>query len=329
MENKAHALAAGLFVLIVSALVAGLGMWLTRDAGNYNVYELSSSEGVSGLQSQAAVRYKGVAVGKVTHIGFDPQVKGNVLIRIAVHESTPLTSSTFAVLGYQGVTGLAYVLLDDAGQAHGPLAAGPSGWPRLPLHSSPFSQLADQGQAILGRADEAVQRINQLLNDANQQRISTVLTELGQAANSVGALGKRLDNTVSKRLDPALEALPPLAQETRRTLQSLQNTSAEASSAARAWGKTAGQINAPGGPLEQVSVGAQALSHAVERFNHGTLAHIEGVSDDAAQAARQLGRVATKLNDNPQALIYGAGPAQPGPGEQGFTAPAAAPVVTP
>ena len=112
MENKAHALAAGLFVLIVSALVAGLGMWLTRDAGNYHAYELSSRAGVSGLQSQAAVRYKGVAVGKVTHIGFDPQINGNVLIRIAVHENTPLTPSTFAVLGYQGVTGLAYVLLE-------------------------------------------------------------------------------------------------------------------------------------------------------------------------------------------------------------------------
>ena len=110
MENKAHAVAAGLFVLIVSALVAGLGMWLTRDTGNYHSYELSSREGVSGLQEQAAVRYKGVAVGKVTKIGFDSQISGNVLIRIAVHESTPLTASTFATLGYQGVTGLAYVL---------------------------------------------------------------------------------------------------------------------------------------------------------------------------------------------------------------------------
>ncbi|SER19382.1 MlaD family protein [Giesbergeria anulus] len=322
MENKAHALAAGLFVLIVSALVAGLGMWLTRDAGNYHAYELSSRAGVSGLQPQAAVRYKGVAVGKVTHIGFDPQINGNVLIRIAVHENTPLTPSTFAVLGYQGVTGLAYVLLDDAGEPQARLPAGPSGLPRLPLRNSPFSQLADQGQAILGRVDEAVQRINQLLSDDNQQRIGTALTEIGQAAGSVGALGRRLDATVSQRLDPALAALPPLAQETSRTLQSLQSTSTEVAGVARAWGRTAGQLNAQGGALEQVTVGAQALSHAIDRFNHSTLAHIEGVSDDASYAARQLGRVAANLNDNPQALLYGSGRAVPGPGEPGFAEPA-------
>ena len=52
MENKSHAFAAGLFVLVVTALVVGLGVWLTRDRGNYQSYELSSGEGVAGLQPQ-------------------------------------------------------------------------------------------------------------------------------------------------------------------------------------------------------------------------------------------------------------------------------------
>jgi phospholipid/cholesterol/gamma-HCH transport system substrate-binding protein len=64
MENKSHALAAGLFVLVVTALLVGLGIWLTRDRGNYQSYELSTGEGVAGLQPQAAVRYKGVSVGR-------------------------------------------------------------------------------------------------------------------------------------------------------------------------------------------------------------------------------------------------------------------------
>ena len=134
MENKSHALAAGIFVLVIAAMLAGLAVWLTRDNANYEQYELSTRDGVSGLQPQAAVRYKGVAVGKVTRIGFDPQVNGNVLIRIAVNEQAPISPTTFAVLGYQGVTGLAHVLLDDAEQPYPELPPGPSGLPRLPLH---------------------------------------------------------------------------------------------------------------------------------------------------------------------------------------------------
>eukprot|EP01041_Mallomonas_annulata_P033913 gene33913-56596_t len=107
-------------------MLAGLAVWLTRDNANYEQYELSTRDGVSGLQPQAAVRYKGVAVGKVTRIGFDPQVTGNVLIRIAVNEQAPISPTTFAVLGYQGVTGLAHVQLDDAEKPYPELPPGPS-----------------------------------------------------------------------------------------------------------------------------------------------------------------------------------------------------------
>ena len=57
MENKSHALAAGLFVLVVAALLAGLAIWLTRDNASYEQYEMSTKDGVTGLQPQAAVRY--------------------------------------------------------------------------------------------------------------------------------------------------------------------------------------------------------------------------------------------------------------------------------
>ena len=321
MQNKAHAMAAGLFVLIVSLLVAGLGMWLTRDNGNYHTYELSSREGVSGLQPQAAVRYKGVAVGKVTHIGFDPQVSGNVLIRIDVNEETPITASTFAVLGYQGVTGLAYVLLDDAGEAQPRLPPGASGLPRLPLESSPFSKLADQGPVILGRLDDAVQRLNQVLGEENQKHITSALVNIGQAAGSVHALSLKLDATVTQRLDPALAAVPALAAQARQTLQTLQQAGANTASAAADMGQVARRLNEPDGVIDQTARGTLALSRSLERFNAVTLPRVEAATDATARAARQFGRMTAGVSDNPQALIYGPGAPLPGPGEAGFVAP--------
>lgn len=321
MQNKAHAMAAGLFVLIVSLLVAGLGMWLTRDNGNYHTYELSSREGVSGLQPQAAVRYKGVAVGKVTHIGFDPQVSGNVLIRIDVNEETPITASTFAVLGYQGVTGLAYVLLDDAGEDHPPLPPGDSGLPRLPLESSPFSKLADQGPVILGRLDDAVQRLNQVLGEENQKHITSALVNIGQAAGSVHALSLKLDATVTQRLDPALAAVPALAAQARQTMQALQQAGANTASAAADMGQVARRLNEPDGVIDQTARGTLALSRSLERFNAVTLPRVEAATDATARAARQFGRMTAGVSDNPQALIYGPGAPLPGPGEAGFVAP--------
>ena len=76
MENKAHALVAGLFVVVLAALLLGLGAWLTHDNGPRVRYEISTRDSVTGLAEQAPVRYRGVDVGKVTSIGFDRRRQG-------------------------------------------------------------------------------------------------------------------------------------------------------------------------------------------------------------------------------------------------------------
>ena len=321
MENKSHALAAGLFVLVVAAMLAGLAIWLTRDNANYEQYELSTKDGVSGLQPQATVRYKGVAVGKVTRIGFDPQVSGNVLIRIAVNEQAPITPTTFAVLGYQGVTGLAHVQLDDAEQPYPELPPGPSGLPRLPLKPSPFGKLAEQAPAILTQVEEATRRINQLLGDTNQQLLTQTLGNISSAAAGVNTLTQKLDATVTQRLDPALASLPPLAGDARKTLQALQQAGNSVTTLASDFSKTTQRITAEGGAIDQITLGTQALARAADQFGTTTLPRVNRAADDTSLAARRLGRAVGGITDNPQLFIYGSGRIPPGPGEPGFAAP--------
>ena len=318
MENKSHALAAGIFVLVVAAMLAGLAIWLTRDNTSYEQYELSTKDGVTGLQPQAAVRYKGVAVGKVTRIGFDPQVSGNVLIRIAVNEQAPISPTTFAILGYQGVTGLAHILLDDAEQPYPELPPGPSGLPRLPIKPSPFGMLAEQAPNILAQVEEATRRVNQLLSDGNQQRLGAAIDNLALAAGSVNTLTQRLDTTVVQRLDPALAALPPLAGDARKTLQSLQQASASVTALAHDVGQTTQRLNAEGGAIDQITLGTKALARTADQFGTATLPRLNRAADDTSRAARQLSRAAGGVTDNPQLFIYGSGRIPPGPGEEGF-----------
>lgn len=321
MENKAHALAAGAFLVLVTALLAALALWLTRDNTRYTLYELSSKESVSGLQPQASVRYKGVAVGKVVEIGFDPLVAGNVLIRIAVNADAPIRRTTFAVLGYQGVTGLAHVLLDDAGKDLPAPPSGPSGLPRLPLQPSPLSKLAEQGPAVVAQMQEAAERVNALLSAHNQAEFARLLSNMGDAAGQVAQLGRRLEASVQLRLDPALAQLPALAQEARSTLQVLQRSGASATAAADGVASATARLYAPGGTLEKIEQSTQALATAANKMNDETLVRVNRASDATTRTARRFGALAEGLDENPQALLYGSGAAQPGPGEPGFTAP--------
>ena len=325
MENKSHALAAGAFVLAITALLVALAVWLTRDAGSSHPYELSSHDPVSGLQPQAAVRYKGVAVGKVTHIGFDPDVAGNVLIRIAVDDTTPLSPTAFASLSYQGITGLAFVQIDDAGQPQERIPPGRSGVPRLPLETSQLGKLTQQVPHILEQVDQATLRLNQLLSDENQKLFTGVLANADHATTSLAQLSARLEQTVTQRLDPALARIPALADDTHQAMRALQTAADTANGSFTAIGQTAARLNEKGGVMDRLADGTGALSHAADTFGSATLPRINRVADDASRAARQLGRTVNGISEQPQSLIFGGGAAVPGPGEAGFVAPAAQP----
>ena len=316
MENKAHALAAGIFVVAITALLVALAAWLTRDTGEREIYEISTRETVTGLQSQAAVRYRGVDVGKVARIGFDPKAPGNVLMRLEIDREAPITRDTFATLSYQGVTGLAFVQLDDTGQPAPRLHGDDDHPPRIPLKPGLLSKLTSRGEVILDEVEKVAKSLGEMVGEANQRRLTAALDNLGNAAADAGQLAKRLDATVDKRLDPALT-------EVAATMRSVQKNADEVGKTAADFGKTARRLNEKDGPMDRLAEGTEALSHAADSFNAATLPRINRVTEDASRAVRQLSRTVNNINDNPQSLIYGSGRVDPGPGEPGFAAPGA------
>ncbi|MGE4242889.1 MlaD family protein [Ramlibacter sp.] len=325
MENKAHALAAGIFMVALIALLLGLGAWLTRETGVRDVYEISTGQTVTGLQEQAPVRFRGVDVGKVSAISFDPKVQGNVLIRLLVDHDAPVTRSTYATLSFQGVTGLAFVQLDDDGTSKVRVEPNDASPPRLPLRQGLLAKLEERGVVIMERASEVVERLSQIMNAENQQKITAAIVNIGEAADGAAQLAKRLDTTVVQKLDPALTQATSTLSEATTTLRSVKGSSDEIGKTAADFGAMAKRLNEKDGPIDRLAEGTQALSHAAESFNSATLPRINRVTEDAGRAVRQLGRTMNNINDNPQSLIFGGGEARPGPGEPGFTAPRAAP----
>lgn len=339
MENRSHALAAGLFVLVASAMLVLMAFWLTRDTVAHRSFEMSSRESVTGLQPQAGVRYRGVTVGKVEQIGFDPAAQGNVLIRISTNLEAPISKSTFATLGFQGVTGLAFVQLDDADGSKEPLATSDDMPARIPMRASLLSRLSDQGTQILVQLEETSRRVNQLLAPENQKTLFSAIHDIGQSAKGFGVaaasfsqFSSNANRIMDAQFGPEKINVPKLVDEVTVTLKSLQATSQTVEKSAAEFQATATEIKQatksigqPGGPLDKLGQGAEALANAGQSLQANTLPKLGRVADDAARTARTVGRAAAGVNENPQALIYGNGPIAPGPGESGFTAPAARP----
>ena len=93
MENRAHAFAAGLFTLLLGIGVMVAALWFGGDTIETREYLLVSRHPVSGLNPQAPVRFRGVTVGKVVGIRFDPLEPRTILVEISVATGSPLTCS--------------------------------------------------------------------------------------------------------------------------------------------------------------------------------------------------------------------------------------------
>ncbi|MBS1170823.1 MAG: putative signal peptide protein [Burkholderiaceae bacterium] len=282
MENKSHALLAGLFTILLVAAAVWMGIWLNRDRVQRVPYEIATRLSIPGLNPQAAVRYRGLDVGKVEKIAFDPKSPGQILISLSISPDTPITQSTYAALGYQGVTGIAYVQFDDDGSKPELVPSSKDNVARIEMRPSVFDNLQTSGQALLEQTRVLADRLNALLDEPNRKVMLAAFRDVSQAA-------KKLE-TIPKQLEPTMTQLPAVATEARQAMASINSLSKE--------------------------IGE--LSHNV---NADTMPKINRLSSELRSTAQQLERTVEQINRQPQSLLFGPNSATPGPGETGFAAP--------
>jgi phospholipid/cholesterol/gamma-HCH transport system substrate-binding protein len=294
MENRAHALAAGIFTLVLGAALAAVALWFSKDDVKLVPYLMTTSSSVSGLKVEAPVRYRGVDVGKVDDIAIDTANGGRVRIRIGVKQGTPITKSTYAQLGFQGITGLAYVLLGDDGKSKEALQSGLDEIAVIRMKPS----LMDDGESLVGSIAEITDKVNQLLAEENQGRVRRTLAGLEDLTQRA--------NVVTKKLEPSLDAMPGLITEAK-------GTAADARASLRKTDELIGSVNGLALKLDQR---VDTLTRAVDEE---TMPRMNVLIDDLTKETHTLGRVVNNLGDNPQSIVFGTPPGRPGPGEPGFT----------
>lgn len=316
MESRAHALAAGLFLLLMSGCV-GLATWfLSSDSEVGREYLLVTTSNVSGLSPQAQVRYRGIRVGKVKEISINPDAPREIHVRIDIPARFPVTAATRARLSYLGVTGLALIDLDDDGSDPAPLLTGEQGPARIPLGGSQFDALGSQATDTMAVLRQVLLRVNVLFDDGNIERISGVLANMQSA---------------TAHLDASLAGLPAVLAEARQTFERTQSvmspqnverlsgilTSVEQTSGEGR--RAAEDLRALLGSMKQLTDRVDALAVvAGQQVTDDTLPRLQSLIDEVQRNSRQLNRVLGELESSPQTLLLGRETSRAGPGEAGF-----------
>lgn len=309
MENRAHALLAGMFVVMLGAALLIVALWFSGEGARYKHYLLVTGASVSGLNPQATVRYRGVEVGKVENIELDEKSARQTLIRIAVDQSLPITRGTFAQLRYKGITGLAYVELNDDGSNRQVLPTSKDSPGLIKMRASLLDELGASGQELITNLTELSERLNVALGDSNQKHLAEILKNVEVATAKFVIL--------EDALVPTLNQLPQTVTRFTSAVGSADKFFSNANNLVDLLKGSAKSIDRMAASAERLGAASETVSSEILQT---TLPRMHDLVLDLSRTARSVEELSSDLNRRPQSLLFGKDTPPPGPGENGFGA---------
>ncbi|MDD2875965.1 MAG: MlaD family protein [Acidiphilium sp.] len=324
MEQRGAALRTGLFVLAGIVVVIGMIFLLSGNAFRAGIeYESYFSESVQGLDVGSAVKFRGVAIGKVTDIGlvsaeYPPPNEADlvkpiyhqVVVRFRVDPRKLGPDSKFSgaiahglrvQVAPQGITGLAYLELSFVSPANHPV-------PTVPWH--PRSMVIPSVPSTLTQVQDAVQTFLTNMSGVKFDQTIKVLTSL------VGAINQELTTGDAHQ---AVANANDLLDELKIQVQQADLPATAASIRNLADGAKTQAIL---GQLDRASTQLAQATAAMPKLLAQTQATISGANQTTAtltrqmipilrnlnQASSNLDELSETLKNNPAAVLRGGPP---------------------
>lgn len=307
MQPRAHAFVTGLFVLAIAALGAFSSLWLSGKHEVVKRFTVVSTASVSGLNRSAPVRFRGVQVGEVKSIAFNPKDPREILIGIEVGADTPLTTDAFAQLAIQGLTGLSAIELSTEGKSQEMLSTSNGNPARIVMRPSFFESVTNSGQKLIEQANHVADRVLQLLGPQNQKSFAE---SLGNIANA------------TERLESILAEARPAIVELPRIARSIEDVLGEAKLLGGKLNGLSDETKEQVARTQEVAQNLKQLAVNLDSFRAqaqgSTLPQLQETLFDLSRASSSLHTLSESLKRAPQSVLTGPPPKRPGPGEPGW-----------
>jgi len=317
METRANYVLVGAFTLLVLVAAFILVLFITRLADNRNLLPLDVRipGSVTGLGESSQVYYNGIRVGQVRRLVLDDSNPEMVIAKTEIAASTPVTRSTEATLGFQGLTGLAFIELKGGSLDETNLmeeAEKEEAVARIDADPSTINNLLATAQNIFARADnvieelegftrevrgpltETVYHVNKFTSslEENRETIGTIITDTGEMVGKLNAATSRIDGHIDGLLTKLDAMLSPdnqqsIVVEARETLASIRQLS------------------------DNLNGRLEPIANNVERFSNQGLRKMEALINDSRRSITRIERAIGELEKNPQRLIFGGGSSVP------------------
>lgn len=290
MEPEArYALVGSVVLAIVVGLVVAV-VWLVSTVGSdERAYEIVfERQSLEGLQVRGEVRMRGIRVGSVTGYEFSVTKPGAVRVFISVAASTPVRTSTRAIVDRHLVTGIAAIRLLNLDETSPLLPRQKPGQPPpiIAEGQSELQQFAGTIAQLAQRVDETMRRVNTLLSPENEAAFAETLDNVRKLSANANRAVERLQSRYDR-------------------------VGAEAETTIR---ETAAMVRDVTVTTEQLRAEMTRLADRTDDLMSSGNSELRYTAREIRSAADALGVAARKLS-SPRSALFGPPDAGLGPGE--------------
>lgn len=182
METEKHYFKVGLFCLIVAAVFVSFLVAFRSNHDNDDMlrYVIYFDGSVAGLAEGAPVRLKGIKVGEVSSLRFIANRNDRIAIFVDITENAPLREDTTASIAFLGITGTAYISLENMHPEQPPVylkRPKHDQFPTIPSRTSALQEVMSSTPELMGSMKELIAQMRKLVSDSNIATAQGVLAE--------------------------------------------------------------------------------------------------------------------------------------------------------
>lgn len=300
MYERANYLAVGIFIVVGAVALVAVGFWVGGfgKAVPMSRYTVIFERDVNGLSEGSPVRFMGVDVGTVTLIRLFHARDTAIEVQIEVAASTPVDAGTYATLGYQGITGVAFInLAAQPGEQEAIAMTAGHEYPVIPTRDVGIAALLNSGPQIMAQVSSTLDDLRLLLSEenvgaaartlANVERVTGALaeqrSELAMLPVRANGAFAQLHATLDQVAAMTDEAGPELLAATR-SLRQTTDKLADVSARVDHWLAT--------------------NDAAVQSFLADGVGETAALVSSVTEAMREMEKLAAELRENPSRVIY-------------------------
>lgn len=173
--STAQRIRLGIF-LVVGALFLGvftviaIGSKLSQTQKSYYSYFIGES--LSGLEVGASVKFRGIEIGRVHGISYDPSDLTQVKVHYKIDSEFPVKSDMIAQTGMPGITGIKYVEINGgASDTAQILDEGAT----IPAKQSFMANITGQAESIAAQMELFLKRLNFIFHPDSMKVVKQIL----------------------------------------------------------------------------------------------------------------------------------------------------------